>query len=250
MMRTLLRRFGVLKSIILLTLAAIGLSIAITFSLSQILDGGMGSDGLVIAFLAPAIISPILGLHTLLLIRDLDAAEQKLTIYAFTDELTQAYNRRYFMNYLEGELAQARKNGEPLSVAIMDLDNFKAINDSHGHLVGDAALRELSRLCKSCLRRTDVLARYGGDEFVFLFPKIDPDDARRCVERIFTHLSAAPLEIDGVAVRPLFSMGVAGLNAQTTGLVAKTTSLDDLLRRADIALYQAKKDGGNRYVIG
>ena len=243
MFRTILRRQGITKTSFVLTLASILLSIAITFGVNFFLRGGPVGGGLVIAIIAPAIIAPVMSLQLLRLIRDLDQAEEKLKILSYTDELTQTYNRRYFMQLGEQELKRAQRYGEAFSVALLDIDEFKEINDKRGHLMGDRVLQKLSCLLKEEIRQSDILARYGGDEFVFLFPKTNQRQALLWVERLYARFAATSINYAMFEMWPSFSIGIATFDSTIT-------SLDELLAKADRALYQSKERGGNTLMLG
>jgi diguanylate cyclase (GGDEF)-like protein len=242
MFRKLLRRYGIAKTVLGLTLASILLSIGITWSINALMYGGSLGDGLVVAILAPTIIAPLMSIQMLRLLEQLDRAEQQLQILSNTDELTQAYNRRYFIPYSEKELRRAQRHGETFSIAILDLDNFKQINDMYGHLVGDQFLRELSRMFKAQIRETDIFARYGGDEFIFLFPQMGREQTEHWARRIFEEFTSIPMKVEGLEILPAFSIGIVVFGASAD-------NFDDLLRRADAALYQVKKNGGNSFLF-
>jgi len=198
--------------------------------------------GLIIAILAPAIIAPVMAVLSLRLLSYLDQAEQRLQLLSNTDDLTQTYNRRYFIQFSEQELRRMQRYGETFSIAIVDIDNFKTINDRYGHLVGDQVLYSLSQLCRNYIRQVDVFARFGGDEFIFLFPHTNKEETRKGASRVFEKVSSTSMNIEGVKIQLLLSMGVAIYSQQTGGL-------DKLLAEADRALYRAKKSGGNRIVF-
>lgn len=233
-----LRRFGVLKTGIVLTAMAILISVGITLLITFIEDGYPSTNGIFIAILVPAVVSPIFGFITLNLVNRLDKAEQRLQRLAYTDDLTHAPNRRYFMELLEQEVNHARSSGGIFSIAILDMDNFKTINDRYGHHVGDQVLCALSRRCGQCLRPADIFARFGGDEFILLFPDTGLQNARVCMQRVFSAITA-PLMIQGIQITPSSSFGVAAFDRPDI-------TLDDLIRQADDAMYQAKRSGGNR----
>jgi predicted signal transduction protein with EAL and GGDEF domain len=161
MFRVLLRRYGIVMVTLGLTVLSVLLSVGITWIVNQLMGGGSLGEGLFIAILAPLIIAPIMSFQMLGLLDRLDAAEQQLQLLSHTDELAQTQNRRYFMQYAEQEFKRAQRSNERFSVAIVDLDNFKQINDGSGHLVGDQVLREVSRIFREHLRDADVFARYG-----------------------------------------------------------------------------------------
>jgi diguanylate cyclase (GGDEF)-like protein/PAS domain S-box-containing protein len=168
--------------------------------------------------------------------------EQRLRELATLDSLTGIYNRRHFFEVADATLSVADRHGNQACVAMLDIDHFKAVNDVHGHLVGDELLRRVTRATRDVLRGTDVLARYGGEEFVLLLPDIDLDAATRIVERIRVSVGSEVLETEGRSVAVTLSVGLVSRSPRE--------SLETLLARADEALYQAKNAGRNRVVIG
>jgi diguanylate cyclase (GGDEF)-like protein len=161
---------------------------------------------------------------------------------ATTDELTGLVNRRRFMEALEAELERARLFETPFSVVLADLDNFKQINDDHGHHGGDVALRSFGRLLDEHVRDFDVAARFGGEEFAILLPQTRAVEAAAVAERIRAALAGAQIAVsDAEHVRMTASFGVAESSLEQTSV--------ELLRRADVALYAAKRSGKDRYVV-
>jgi diguanylate cyclase (GGDEF)-like protein/PAS domain S-box-containing protein len=167
--------------------------------------------------------------------------EQRLRLLATTDDLTGIFNRRHFFERAAPLMALAERHERPLSIAMLDVDHFKVLNDEHGHQMGDAALVLLTTVCKQSLRASDVLARFGGEEFVVLFPETHAEPARAVVERIQASLRVS--EVPGAArpIRFTISGGVAEHRP--------AEGLDVLLRRADAALYQAKREGRDRVIL-
>ena len=243
MFRLVLRRYGIATITVGMTLISILLSVGITWGVNAFLGHGpVDGEGWAIAILAPLLIAPLMSIQVLQLLSKLDRAEQQLQILSHTDELTQTYNRRFFMQYVDQELKRMHRSGETFSVAILDMDNFKQINDIYGHLAGDQVLRELTQMLKGQMRQADVLARYGGDEFIMLFPQTNRQQADVWIQRIYETTAGTSISIQGYSVKPLFSIGVA---FSTPGV----NSIDELLKPADIALYQAKRNGGNQFIF-
>jgi diguanylate cyclase (GGDEF)-like protein len=159
------------------------------------------------------------------------------------DPLTQAYNRQYFSSRIQGELAYAIRHETELSLLLLDIDYFKKINDGHGHLAGDAVLKEVARRMREQLRSEDVLARYGGEEFVILLRSIPLDGAALAGERLRRNVSAKPVDFEGTQIPVTISIGAASLTC------CETASANDLVAVADRRLYKAKDEGRNRVVV-
>ncbi|KXJ60914.1 MAG: diguanylate cyclase [Alteromonas sp. Nap_26] len=171
-------------------------------------------------------------------IPQLQADNQLLKDRVFIDTLTQAYTREYLTQRAELEIAQSHESGSPLFFVIFDLDKFKLINDELGHIDGDHALKRLSATTKAILRKTDIFARYGGDEFVLLLPDITEDKALKLVDKIRTAINA----ITVARMKLSSSFGITKLAPEDT--------LESLIKRADTALYVSKKEGGNSVTLG
>jgi diguanylate cyclase (GGDEF)-like protein len=158
------------------------------------------------------------------------------------DALTQAFNRRYFDEAIERELNRARRYGRPLTLVLFDIDHFKKINDTHGHLAGDGMLRQLSVAVKSKLRREDIFARIGGEEFAVILPEIDIDGAKKTGEKLRSIVERSELKFEQTVIPCTISVGVAELRTDDAGAAV-------LYARSDEALYAAKKTGRNRVVV-
>lgn len=164
---------------------------------------------------------------------------EELRLQAETDELTGICNRRKLFEVGQREVARALRYNLPLSLALFDIDHFKAVNDRHGHAVGDRVLVGFCRLVIEHLRRNDCFGRLGGEEFVVILPHTSLAPARLWAERIVRLLAAAPLSIDpGAELSVTVSAGVAHLNGSLD-------SFEQLLKAADSQLYQAKCGGRN-----
>jgi diguanylate cyclase len=156
------------------------------------------------------------------------------------DPLTRSLNRRGMMEALGREMNRARRYGIPLCIALLDIDNFKQLNDKLGHQAGDGALVHLVTVIKATLRQMDVIARFGGEEFLLLLPNTGLDDAMHAVTRIQRELTRSIFMHEHQRVLVTFSAGAA--------LVAAGESQDSLIQRVDAALYRAKREGKNRVV--
>lgn len=172
-------------------------------------------------------------------ITDRRTLEIELQKQANTDSLTGAANRRHLLEIARAEFNRARRYDHALELIMLDLDNLKQLNDEYGHASGDEAIRHLARTCGTSIRTTDLLARFGGDEFVVLMPETVLPEAREVAERIAGDLAANPIAIGGGTATITACCGVSALGG-------KDDTLDALLRRADQALYDAKSEGRGR----
>ncbi len=164
-------------------------------------------------------------------------------IYRITigDGLTQCYNKRYFMEFLEREMARGQRYGRPLSLMMFDLDHFKRVNDSHGHLAGDHVLRELAATVRGKVRKEECLARYGGEEFALVSPESGLPRVRKFAEKLRQIVADHDFSFDGKRIPVTISIGVADMNETMTDTA-------QFIRAADVNLYAAKKQGRNRVV--
>lgn len=170
------------------------------------------------------------------------ALEKELRSLAFRDPLTGALNRRAFAERAEHELLRSRRNGTPLCLAIFDLDHFKQVNDRYGHAIGDQVLQRFSQLCQERIRRTDLFARFGGEEFVLLMPDTNQDQAASLLDHLREHWASERLDSPQGVFRSTVSIGLAQ--------VGDLSPLEYWLEHADAALYQAKSTGRNRVILG
>ena len=170
-------------------------------------------------------------------IKRLNAGLEQL---AMTDYLTSLYNRRYFMQRGAEEFKRAKRHSQALTLLMMDLDEFKKVNDTYGHEAGDMALQQAAAALKFSLRETDILGRIGGEEFAVLLPNTSLEDALQLAERVRQAIAIASFETVGevFTINFTISIGVASF-------ADEMSSIDDLLRNADAALYDAKNNGRN-----
>jgi diguanylate cyclase len=157
---------------------------------------------------------------------------------AETDPLTQVANRHKFEQRLQEEYSRWRRYRHPLSLVLLDLDHFKQVNDQHGHATGDRVLQEVSRRLVDSVRGADLVARFGGEEFVILMPETNLTDATKAANKIRRTIAASPIETPDGPIQVTVSMGVAEFEHDDTP--------EDVLQRADAALYRAKHKGRNQ----
>ena len=167
-------------------------------------------------------------------------------IYRLTtmDALTQCFNKRYFLEAIERELNRAMRYGRMLSLIMFDIDHFKKINDSHGHLAGDYVLRELAGIVTRSLRREDVFARYGGEEFAIILPEIDPESSRHVAEKLRRSVADHCFAFAGETIPVAISLGIRNTAGAEDGLTVPA-----FIAAADAKLYEAKQTGRNRVCV-
>src|SRR6476660_9516567 len=164
-------------------------------------------------------------------------------IYRLTtiDGLTQVFNRRYFVETLEREIGRALRYRRDLSLIMFDIDRFKGVNDSFGHLAGDHVLKHLASVIKTRIRREDVLARYGGEEFAIVLPEIDHYNAMQFAEKVRKLVEAAEFKFEDAMIPVTVSIGVASLRGEIEDAL-------EFIKQADTHLFSAKEGGRNRVV--
>ena len=167
---------------------------------------------------------------------------EELYRLAIHDALTGLYNKRYLMDYLQREIDRSTRYGRPLALILFDIDHFKAINDTMGHLAGDGTLRELADRLRSKICKDDLLARYGGEEFAAVLTEANRSTAAELAEQLRRTVEDLPFTIEGRPHQVTISLGVASIHGD------EVLSPQALIQRADECLYQAKREGRNRVV--
>jgi diguanylate cyclase (GGDEF)-like protein len=174
---------------------------------------------------------------------ELVSARETLRYQATHDGLTGLLNRSAALDALRNELERATRQGAPLCLMLADVDHFKEVNDTYGHMVGDAVLCEAGRRMRSSVRSHDSVGRYGGEEFIFILPGCDGDNARNMAQRLQACVTSQPVELPRLTISFTISTGVV------VKYNAVVEDLDSLIQAADTALYEAKVKGRNRFVL-
>jgi diguanylate cyclase (GGDEF)-like protein len=180
--------------------------------------------------------------------RQLITAREAQEFRATFDALTGVRNRRAILEMLDNEINRAARTGQPLSIALADIDHFKSINDTHGHQVGDVVLEEVAGRLEVTLRSYDAVGRYGGEEFLVVLPSADPEAALAVAERIRSQVARPPTDERLAELRVTVSLGVASL-ADVPADGPPEQRAEALLRAADQAMYRAKAAGRDRTVL-
>jgi two-component system, cell cycle response regulator len=174
---------------------------------------------------------------------NLRAVNRRLAELSMTDPLTGLYNRRYLMERFDEEIERARRYVYPVACVLVDIDDFKIINDTYGHLQGDQVLQQLAIIMKNCNRVVDILARYGGEEFCMILPQTNLGGAETVAERFRQQVEEARMVQCDQGRSITISLGASAFAVNQTG------AKEDLLKQADDALYEAKRQGKNKLVL-
>jgi diguanylate cyclase (GGDEF)-like protein len=214
------------------------LAVLVAYALLAFVVQSEGSSTLSGLVAGAGLLTGLVVLRQLNVVRENARLVGELHRLAVTDPLTGLQNRRSFVEGVERELAQARREARPVAAIMIDIDRFKLVNDAYGHAAGDAVLLEVARRCRQELRLADLVARYGGDELVVFVTGAGPAEAAATAERLRERVLAEPVRTDAGPIAVTLSLGVAA--------AGPGHDLDGLLLRADHALYAAKEAGRNR----
>lgn len=237
-------RLGVVRATLLLTLISSLGSFGLTWIFLWVNGSQRMGNAIWISLLVPVPLTVICGGICMFLVISLDKAWKRVQELAMLDALTGLSNRRDFMPAAQRELDLAVRHQQPLALLVLDVDHFKSVNDTLGHLGGDEVLVQVAHRCRHALRATDLLARWGGEEFIMLLPNTPLAQARQLAERVRESIVCAPaILFNDRPVAVTASLGAAGI------MPGQASTLEDLIRRADTALYLAKTAGRDQVSI-
>jgi diguanylate cyclase (GGDEF)-like protein len=227
-----------------ITLACMVISVAAMLLITYLATGTVEAGlGLFISLLVPALVVPVGSYWHISLAQRLRQANADLKRLSETDPLTGTLNRRRFIELADRQLTLAGRHGYPTSVLLIDFDHFKAINDRFGHGGGDQVLHDATAVMGEVLRESDILARFGGEEFIVLLPHTAAEGARLVAERIMSTVRERTFRHDDQDIHVTVSVGGVGCSTSVT-------PLDQMTSRADTLLYEAKHAGRNCCRIG
>ncbi|QDZ13018.1 GGDEF domain-containing protein [Devosia ginsengisoli] len=235
-----LLKLGLVRSLIVCTSIATMTSVLCTAAVMLLMPDSRAYFwyNMIVAVASPLLSAPGLALIAFAMVYKLDETQTALTLAAETDALTGVANRRYFMAQAERAYADARATGAAFAVVMLDIDHFKAINDTHGHAIGDEVLLKVAQACAQTLRASDCFARFGGEEFVALLRLTDGAGAASIAETLRKTVAGLAFE-SRTPPSVTVSLGVSSY-------LASSESLHDILNKADRQLYAAKAAGRNR----
>ena len=195
--------------------------------------------GIFLGIGVPLLIAPVASFMNVSLSYRLQRANARLQALSETDSLTNTLNRRRFMEVAERELALAERHCYPTSLVLIDFDDFKQVNDQYGHAAGDLALVQTIDVIKTLVRESDILARFGGEEFILLLPHTAREGAQSLAQRMLDQIAQSPIQLDAASLTITVSAG--SVTCETS-----STPLDVMMSRADELLYASKQNGRNQ----
>lgn len=240
--RYFIRRYGEINTVLVFTALLTALVALLVIAADWLRYRAVDTSDLPVPVMLTALIGAVVFYHFIALISRLDRSEEKLRALSIMDDLTDVYNRRFFIEQVEKELAKARRYGAVFSILAVDIDHFKKINERHGHFAGDAVLQAAANTCMNNLRAMDIFARFSGEQFMFLIPEADKNDVAGFSGRILHALENTPVVHNREEIRFTVSIGVKICDA-------RTASVESVLKAADDAVAEAKKRGRNCVVI-
>jgi diguanylate cyclase (GGDEF)-like protein len=230
-----IKNLGKTKLVIALTFFATFLSFGLSSSINFLREGVLFNSTSGNAIIIPLILTPVIATSFVRLMFQLDLVSNKLEKLSFTDELTEVHNRRYFFEKLELEFSRAKRYNQVFSLLMIDIDDFKIINDTHGHPAGDVFLREFANICKNESREIDEFARLGGDEFGFLLPCLQQQQAEAFADRLRILLENSKLTYRNKQLQSTISIGLISWNPDIENSEMMFFILDNALNEAKVS---------------
>lgn len=233
---------GLVKTLLAITLFSVLLSVLLTYSSIGLIYGlpqEKMPDYLLIGAIVPSIVAPLVSFTMLKQILKIDRLEKKTRYLASIDSITGLYNHRAFYEKALITIQKAKLESESLHVLLADIDGFKLVNDTFGHLAGDLALKHIGRIITQTLRAGDIAGRVGGDEFMICLPNTTRDAVLKVGDRIVQEVSQSGVIYDTQKISLSLSFGLSSIDDSTQ-------ELESIIKAADQALYRAKKLGKNR----
>lgn len=242
-MSKLIVRLGFYLSVTLLTAFAVFISLLVTPIVLSLTDEKITVVSYLIATVISLIVAPSVSSLFISQFFKIYTLEKEIREIAMYDEMTGFLTRRFFLQYAESHVSLANRAKTEFAIMVLDIDNFKKINDKYGHMAGDKVLNEFGLLCLKHKRKEDFFGRTGGEEFTFLLPNVDASGAKSYAEKIRQQVERLEIEFDQSTIRCTVSVGFVSY-------LSSKVPLESLIRSADDAMYRAKKTGRNQTVQG
>ena len=241
-LRQFVRQYGELNTVAVSTLLLVALVVVLAVVTDLILSRSVHLASIYVSAVITVLVGPVILHFFVSLISRLDKSESKLKALSIMDDLTDVYNRRYFLEQAEKELAKAQRYGTIFTVLLLDVDNLKLINERHGQAAGDAVLQSLANTCMNNLRTMDIFSRFGGGEFAYLIPESDKIDVVTFAKRVLDVVEDSAVVFDNQEIHFTVSIGIKSYDSMVR-------TMDGMLKEVNEALAEAKNRGRNRIVI-
>ena len=238
-MKNLIIKIGTLKTIVIITIFSIFTSIFITSIVFHIFGQQLNMPVLAASIIAPGFIAPAVSYFIVNLLFRIHHLEVEQRRFATYDSLTGVLARRMFIQNCKLTIDQHKRTNKPVSVAYIDIDDFKMINDTFGHKAGDLVLKSFGNILSGNLRESDIAGRVGGEEFSVALPNTEVDKAALVFEKVFKKLNETNIVISGKNISYTVSIGISSFNKNNI------VNIEELLSQSDKALYRAKARGKN-----
>lgn len=233
-------RYGVVRIVVILTIITVFLSALMTMLIFLCFGEPLTRSGIFSSIIIPLVISPILITYLANAVLESHILKEKMHDLATIDHLTCVKNRRAFMESANDYFKIAVRNNHVFSVVLLDLDNFKKINDTFGHIVGDDVLRSIGNIFSKSIRTSDIVGRYGGEEFIFILPEIGRESVKIFTDKLHNKINNTFVDHNDTKIKITASIGVTVYDANNN-----VTSFKNLLDQSDKMLYKAKREGRN-----
>ena len=242
-MRKTIIHLGQIKVVILITIFSIIASVSIYVPIAYFMEGRIFISGIIVSIVAPMIIAPSISWYTMGLLIKLHNLEVKMRDLATYDGLTRVMSRKAFLTTSESLHQLIKREQSSLAMLYLDIDDFKKVNDTYGHSIGDEVLKSFGSILDKNKRESDIVGRLGGEEFAFILPKTNAEGAIQFADNLRNTVNNQCLKYDDVTIKYAVSIGVSVFNNNNQ------VSLDELTKQSDEALYLAKNSGKNCTVI-
>jgi len=238
-----IEKIGRFTSSILITIIALLITQIITYVIYRLTNGNMSLSGRIASFASPILISPFLSWWFLGLLLRISKLEKEMRFLATYDTLTGVYNRNSFLSICNSILNLLKREKSPLTLLYIDLDHFKNVNDTFGHDVGDYVLKKIGEYLKTSIRKSDIVGRVGGEEFVVVLPKTDIQNGIAIAEKIRKGIACLEMIYNDKIIKITASIGIS------SNTYLEYIGIEKLLKMADLALYHVKNNGRNKLYV-
>lgn len=242
-MRKIIAQLGHIKSLLIITLFSTIASILIYIPVAYLIDDTILFSGILIAVIAPMIIAPSVSWYMIRLIIQIDLLETQMRELATFDNLTKVMSREAFLTNAQTIYKLIQRDKSLLAVLYIDIDDFKKVNDTYGHSIGDKVLKDFGHILRENTRKSDLVGRLGGEEFAFILADINSNGAIKFANNLRDRVNNTVVKLDDISISYSISIGISIFSNK------KQVNLEELINQSDKALYIAKNSGKNCTIL-